>query len=554
MIYLLFFTQMEKLGLAETSDSVWLKHCKATLNWCKLLMPFSKFFSDGTEVSHVLLSLVVELPPTTEMARVMAEHFHDLDSHDPEIQDKVTHILNDWKGVMAGDEKAVPDDSSDIQSARGVSLSVYYHSKAKTVNKLFRQRQRAFGHYEHFIFSETPKPSLEQNGMLHVGSRVFESTQEYLQFLDTLFAVSFHRLTEADSDKPVLSHLPLIVEFSPKIRARESRLLSRKDSMTGKKSAGSGVKGQSVLVIQSPRDVPPMSPRRQVHPKTSTPLPKGPSKKAGLFRSRSMSEVKNKIISVGLHHRSSSDEDVSVGGSPSRKSFRLDLEGIVDEEDVPEGDPLASPLVPQWKLDCMVFGKDYADIEQRLEWLNIWASKNHTLFPGAKGVDDAGGALRCAMKLRSSPRLITYALWLLENCHYKGAFSPDFPEVTVVTVHQTGVTSHNGAASPVTPFTASSPVIESPGLSGIQPLPVSEESPSKKKEKKQKKKDKKKMAEADREVEELEITQEVTVQAREIAVAEVVEAYDAKNISVSAPKKLSFYLPAEEKAERKAER
>ncbi len=137
-------------GSSLTEDA-WLKHCRCTLVWATRLMTFSKYLQAESDIYSIALSLIIELPPTVEVfallnisfidlvfyifamgylhlinylllmypekvkkekrfygvfslifqcGMLLSEYFYDVDSLEPEIQEKLQGVLKDWQGVF----------------------------------------------------------------------------------------------------------------------------------------------------------------------------------------------------------------------------------------------------------------------------------------------------------------------------------------------------------------------------------------------------------------------------------------------------------------------
>ena len=462
---------------ANGAYSEWMSHTHKTLNWGRHLLPFSDFLAGDHAFQHAVLALLLELPHTEESARILAQHFHDPDSLDPEVQEKLQWILKEWQRVFI-EKEPVPnkDDSSDssetsgyggMSSPRGKTLSVLYHRLIPKVERMVNKKAKTFGEYKDQVYSN-PDQSAKQEHGLHVGSRHMESTEEYLQFLDLFYAVSFSKALDEIRDRGSGSKsLPLLTRFSGALRSQELESLHHKavTSLQRKQSSNSSIWIQNPNASIPRPSTPPDNSRvlrREVQ------VAKSPSRHSrGLFRSSSLGELndgmdqgnpgksghRKKGVSRSASYedllggvgnkprirrqagKSGSKSDVSLppqsprdkvvsprnrtSGKLDRSYSASDLQDLVDEvEEAKEikpqkNDPLTAPVMPGWKLDSLEFGKDYDSLDQLLEWLSRWAGRNHSLLLGQHGP----GSTTPAQKIHIPPKLILYSLWLLENCY-----------------------------------------------------------------------------------------------------------------------------------------
>lgn len=418
----------------------WLKHCRDTLDWATHLVPFAHFLQAENDVFGITLSLITELPTDAHTCSLLSLFFHDAESMDPEIQDKLQAVLKDWQGVFL-DAAQTPRGT---KIPRGTSMSFYFHKQSQRMEKYYRKKAKVFGEYEVFVFNSEESEEKEReecgkvsNGINCIGSRPFESTGAFLSFLDVFYAVSFHKLIDAEEVSPL--QMPLLSANSFKYRKKELTSFAHKAvTSLHKKQSTSDVPSSpqtsqpdlSVVTNIAPPSRPPASPRGKI----------------GLFRSRSFSEISSKRghlppRSPSVERRKSSshhdlrslDDDrgflalhttkpgTSSKPSPQGSLLRtqtqritsgsdtlLMVDGIVpkmsltrkceirrsasvndvdqarkDKEKtqntLPQVDPLSKPVMTAAVLDRLNFGRKYIEVEQLLEWLSRWSARNHNL-------------------------------------------------------------------------------------------------------------------------------------------------------------------------------
>ena len=507
---------MSKTG--RVGDMEWLTHCKKTLEWALHMIPFTHCLQGGGQVFYgAILSLLIELPANEAAGKILAEHFYDSDNLDPEIQDRLQCLLKEWQGVFLDEQpklrqrESSNSDSGLIESPRGLTLSLYYQKQAQKVETLLTRKNRTFGKFDEFVFASHLEMDnandFEDDGVGCIGSRPFESTEEYLQFLDEFYAVSFHQIMDAEKENKCETSTALLLEYSDQIRSHEINSLTHRAVSSLQRKQG----GLNVVTITSPRGITSLrgrtfTPIKVKVKKSGTPqLPPHPSKKGGLFRSRSFSDIskikpKKKVVApekdenlnnswlggtltselqpTKTHILAAPDGRVSrqlpkippfilKGDSKLERSLsvsdiqkQLIPEEILDGDSADTMDPLSTPVVPEWLLDNMKYASKWNNTEQLLQWLFRWSNRNHTLVdrkhypqnsPRATEPGTSQMKMSSALKIRVPPRMVMYSLWLLENVYYPDpsyasqAHIPTEPVETTVAVATNG---RQGAESP----------------------------------------------------------------------------------------------------------
>lgn len=234
------------------------------------MLPYTRFLPDESSINKVLLSMLLELVPSMEVADLMAEFFHDMTDVHPDVQERLDKILFDWQAsgeilVSVSNEYfesnifiqtlsliafnfefniqnfkftqknlflyplqsiilKPEDDGRSVRnsrdsnfegkksvtfhdaSPRGESLSIYFHKQQQVVRKVLSKKQKCFGAYEEYVFAK----GMEQPKKLHIGSRPAETKLSYFDFLDTFCAISFSKVLEKQESKDRISCLPLL--------------------------------------------------------------------------------------------------------------------------------------------------------------------------------------------------------------------------------------------------------------------------------------------------------------------------------------------------------
>lgn len=433
-----------KASRQKVSQAELQLQCQDTLQWALHMLPFSRYLDGEYELYSAALSQVVELPANESTALIMVDHFYDFESLHPEIQEKLKVLQKEWQGVFLGAAKG-KQPQSPTDSPRGMTLSVYFQRQARKMERLLSRKAKTFGHYETFQYdpgsSETEAPpAYVQNGITFVGSRPFESTEDYLKFLDMFYAVSFTKIVDAERASATGPEMPLLLQFAADIRTRELNSLPHRAITSLQKRQS--LQENSVQSLGSPRQASAVSVpavKKQKSKETGK-LPPSPKRKIGLFRSRSLTDVsagKTKVRQASMspvRERSSSDlnlsnvgiEDINgeplvqAGNKPPSKPQKPKLERSTSvasgeraksEQTHPRADPLAVLLLQAALLENMDFGDKYKELEQLLEWLTRWVDRNHSVVTAP---DARLTSTKASIKMKMIPRIIIYGLWQVE--------------------------------------------------------------------------------------------------------------------------------------------
>jgi hypothetical protein len=425
----------------------WTALCTRTLRLATGLLPFAAFMRAEREIHSVILSLFVELPKVRETAVTLAELFPDSEMLSAETQDKLRWILKEWQGAFVANRTNAAANDGSSESPRGETLATVYHNAACQHQKLIDQRCRAFGSYEETVFtSENP----QQDTTLMIGSRPFECYHDFIKLLDTVYSVSFsHELNSSRQMK----QLPLVETFLPEIRRRELNSELRY-----------GQKMQRNISVNASDALNSSPPKPSIIESTIRPPPKPSNVKlTGLFRSRSIgcledsnsatlrgllqpqevdvltpeSFAKNTMLALGsskvqMSPRNTNNNNAgnSRRHSPVRGFGRCtSLVEFTDAEDT-HGNMTSEYLIESVLSDSAVkkleFADQYVMSEKMADWMNAYTGKSLTdwlkVNPQA-----------AAISVRISSKMLTYALWLIEN---RSFVAPRAADIVVAVVQQ----------------------------------------------------------------------------------------------------------------------
>ena len=447
MIPILFVLQD---SAESTLAQSWVQECFKTLKWAVQLLAFSQYITDDGCIHKVLLSLILELPPTEDMADILAEHFYIAESLDPEVQEKLERVLSDWKSIeihpeddgksarldeQPNDDEKNDEDGDDVRksvtfydaSPRAKTLSVYYHKQCEVVQKVLKKKRKCFGYYEEFVFSDQQTDenvvlnSIQNGGTIFIGSRPFETKQSYLEFLDRFYAISFTKLVEQESEQSRNPVFPSLMPFSKLIREAEFEAFQNKNAETFQKKTPS-------IVLSSPRAKFVRSQSESHVQEAGDPetVVSSNQKNRGLFRSSSSGDVQPPRGSYLLKYQS--EGSLMVKNSPRNRSQRP---GMSPTRATPNMTGMASRFFQSedilyrelgesqeahWVLNVN-FGETYLSLQRLLDWLHHWCCKQHSL--GLHGKNEKDTALKPTMRIEVPTQLVVLSLWLLEHKYSK---------------------------------------------------------------------------------------------------------------------------------------
>lgn len=432
----------------STLGQEYVQECFKILKWAVHMLAFCRYLADDDCIFKVILSLILELPATEDTADILAEHFYLAENFHPEVQEKLDRLLSNWQSVEIVPEddgkSARPEDGEDVRqsadidedddddgsvrksvtfyqaSPRAKTLSVYYYKQCEVVQKVLSKKRKFYGQYDEFVFSaEVENENTLQSGMnsaegIYIGSRPFETKQSYLEFLDRFYAICFTKIVEKESESGKSTLYPMLMPFAKTIReaAFEAFLIKYEETYQKKPSS---------VVMASPRAKFYRS-QSESHVSDAYTAKNNPTFARGrsLFRSNSSDNVPPRISrfeSEGSLFTKNSPRG-SRDGPPSSSRMKPNMTGMASRfyqsEDVLYRD-LGESQEAHWILDVN-FGQRYLALQHLLNYLNHWASKQHSL--GLHGKDIA---LKPTMRIEVPVQLVVLGLWLLENKYSKSS-------------------------------------------------------------------------------------------------------------------------------------
>lgn len=383
----------------------------------------------------------MELPPTEDSGDILAEHFHDQDNLDPEVQEKLEGHLKDWQGIILmpeGDGKSarLNEDTENLEnggrksvtflkaSPRGKSLSIYFEKQCQVVLKVLKKKRKCFRSYEEFLFEPKETDAKKGNEAIHIGSRPFETKQSYIEFLDTYLAITFSKLLDSEHDLQGKNPLPLIGPFMKAIADEELQSASFAALNTAHHKHNLALFSsppKRVLRSQSESTAAVETTKSSVTILGSPKL----QKSKGLFRSVSSGDAVRKPYSSLLGRKYASEDGLdfieqreamaALGKNESQSKSNQNLTQLASRFSRSEEKLYREPSLDEnvWSID-IDFGTKYNHLIKRLEWLNIWTSKHHSL----EWSHLKSASLKPTIKVLIRPRFIVLSLWLLEHEYY----------------------------------------------------------------------------------------------------------------------------------------
>ena len=151
-------------------------------------------------LQHTLLSSLFDLPSDLETATITAKYFPDTTKLHPDTYDRLDNKLKTWESAFASkDEK-----SKRSGSPRGTTMAAQYFKMAESM----KRKEKVFRGFDYKVKFETlydgcvlvfngednnnninNNDNNNNKNTTEVGARVFETSSEYLEFLDELFVL-----------------------------------------------------------------------------------------------------------------------------------------------------------------------------------------------------------------------------------------------------------------------------------------------------------------------------------------------------------------------------
>nr|XP_006816150.1 PREDICTED: uncharacterized protein C5orf42 homolog [Saccoglossus kowalevskii] len=455
-----------------------------TLKWGLCLLPFTHYLDMESGIQDMVLTLLSELPTTKNTANILAEYFYHPDVVSPAVEEKFQRCMEIMKTVHVPQSRYGTSDSDD---ARPISpgknkrklppqpkpLADYFQERCKEKQSDLETRSQRHGTLEMQVFStvsETSKPKLPV-----VGAREFESSELFLEFLDTFFLVSFNKLTSAsESSVDLKVNLPLLAPFSEAIKEQELTSISHKVIKSIHQRHGISLQSPSLSRSQSYQEISPRTKldfieiRKMKDHGNKSPSPR---RRGGLFRSYSFSESlvqKSKPVIQVVHKRYGSQGSIPT---PEKEAVisRSQSESGADGQRVgftprryPSSDSLPGEVIKLGRrsssmTDVASLGSDifvnaglshgfspyaninvkldpkYDDVTQLMEWLTRWSGKHHIISQRKQSLTQGAGLPfgQPAMRVNLPLQLVHNCLWLNDNKYAHPEQGDEDPDKTI---------------------------------------------------------------------------------------------------------------------------
>ena len=275
-------------------------------------------------------------------------------------------------------------------------------------------RQAAHSHPRPKRFTRQQSFTEEEDFLPVVGSREFESSALYLDFLETFFLVAFGKIVQnlSPSTKP---DAPLLGMFSEQLKKQElnpvvSKMLSRQ-------------KSKIELDISSTLRLPPdgesetatddsdMEDERTID--EDDVVDRGVPGKGLFYVPGRGPESSDVLLNETIHGKIFDEHGYSVPPTPTpRKRPSEDFQF--------SGSFLHNELSKPYNNVRLNLGKKYQKHVDLLQWLSRWTERQQKLHHGVF-VDQQEGS-KAVLRVQLPQQLMLNSLWLLENCYYPDLF------------------------------------------------------------------------------------------------------------------------------------
>ena len=300
------------LSAPASSDTA--SQCITALQYATHLLPFASYLHADRQLQATMLSLIMELPLTSETASILAKFFVDVDSAVPETRDTLCWILKEWEDLLLDDRRPSDGKVASGSMLHGQTLAAAYHEKVCEHEQVLDKKRKAFGAYHKKLFIPGDVPIED----LLIGSRPFESRNDFLVCLDMFYSISFGSCVETEST----GSIPLIDAFASSVREAQLELVPTKVTKKPKFTR--------CVSIQSSQVKSAVTEKLDTVENTVCLEPKPSRIKCGLSRSRSESETDLNVgrKAAAILQRSSSqpveiDDLMSRNGLDVTKATKL---------------------------------------------------------------------------------------------------------------------------------------------------------------------------------------------------------------------------------------
>jgi len=425
------------------------------LQYATHLLPFASFLCADSQLQTTILSLILELPQTAKTASTLAELFPDSQFLEEDTRNKLDQMLKEWQDLFVTGNLQPGENVDNIVTGTSTpcrqTLAMLYYEKVRDRERQLSKIRQAFGAYHEKLFTTSDTETED----LLVGSRPFESCNDFLVCLDMFYSVGFGSCLESEGPD-----LPIIDAFASRIRQAQLEVRPAKESKKPKLMRS--------VSLQSSRVESSVAKEKAHLKNTVGSLPKLPANKHDLLRSHSVSEadlnssqkptailqrslsqpvkIGTQMCKSGLDIRNLTrlcDTNMGMENANNNNSNALHASGdrftksrcttsLGSTEMVPNGvhikpafiDYLSESVLPPATVERLEFEGEIAETERLVEWLNGWAVQKGT------GNNPTRSS---AIRIRVSPQLLAYSLWLIESRYQH--FTPSVSDITVAVVH-----------------------------------------------------------------------------------------------------------------------
>jgi len=446
---------LQRLLLPGSGDQVSL--CSSALRSATHLLPFASFLRADLQLQSIILALIAELPQTAETASVLSELFPDPESLELETRDKLRRVLNERQASVSTDACQpsihVDENTADtgINAGRCKTLAAVYYEKIRDHKRQLDKTQRAFGAYDEKLFLSG---SVDTEKLL-IGSRPYEYHADFLVCLDTFYSVSFGCCVESEGTR-----LPLIDAFSSEVCRAQLEHLPPKVTDRCKFKQNTSIcctPWAKSIAVKNPNIIknavrplinPLPSKRRRFHRLSVSESELNACRNAAASLRRVLSQPTDVNVQTydsgpdTVNAAGFCDADMEMENTNNNNSSGLQISldfsleadhsaDICSDSSVSGSDRIkparvdcpSESVLPPATVERLKFDGQLVETERVGEWMSRWAARHHA---------DDNRARSSAIRVRVSPRLLAYSLWLVDNCRH---FTPRVGDVTVAMVH-----------------------------------------------------------------------------------------------------------------------
>ncbi|XP_029639943.1 ciliogenesis and planar polarity effector 1-like [Octopus sinensis] len=400
------YIERQRIKPSTLKDEEWCALCEVCLTWNVHFIPFSHYLADEEWSYKVLLSVLSELEPSVYTAQILATFCHDVEQLDSEVQEKLEILLKRWQTFPVIKVQSIKQKSGIIRrsSSSEKSLSVYFQEYCSSVEKTMDKKKNYFGNYCEFMFDS--KTATEHS--INVGSFPFETCESYGKFLDMFYDISFSKLLEEERSQSK-SFSPLLDVFTEEIVAMQMESMPFR-TMTGRHPK------QSLLILSKPcKEATNFQDSSNIlDPSFGSVNQQTPKKTKGLFNRSHSADASCHYSATSPVSQMTAVEKRQLWSQAKRRQDRCRETTMPRSNRSKSLDSISDKQNILWSFD-IDFGSQYLKLNQLVDWLIMWAKKNHILISQLEEEQKDGDS---AMHAIVQPQLLVLALWLLEQKYY----------------------------------------------------------------------------------------------------------------------------------------